>query len=516
MPKKAFPRSATESMKTQIVKTALTKNQADVWILFAHEKTLRYPKAADPVSKRLHRMIEAWIKATGFSGNAGEITLFPTWESLPARFVLIAGLGKKNTFNPAILHRTVAASARAAKKIKARTLAFSLGNLPKFSGGIPACAQTIVSSVMFGWYDFQSFQTGKGSKNLPAPILKLTDATANTDAVKKACRDAVLTGEITMTVRDIANLPGNEAPPRIIAAKARTLAKKYGLTCSVMGPRQLRQRGFNALLSVAQGSRQDAQIIVLKYKGRKPGKKPVALVGKTITFDTGGISLKPPKSMEWMKYDKCGGMTVLAATVAAARLRLETPVIGILAAAENMPGGNASRPGDIIHSYSGKTIEILNTDAEGRLALADALAYAAEQKPCAIVDLATLTGACITALGHVLSAVMGNNDKIVKDLQTAGERSGDRLWPFPLLPDYQADIKGQFADIKNIGGAGAGTIIGGIFLRHFVPENIPWAHIDIAGTAWAEKTLSYTAPGATLFGTNLLLDWMQTLQSKTK
>jgi leucyl aminopeptidase len=234
------------------------------------------------------------------------------------------------------------------------------------------------------------------------------------------------------------------------------------------------------------------------------------LVCKTITFDSGGISIKPGKGMEWMKFDKSGGMAVLAAMLAAARLRLPVPVVGLLAVAENMPGGGATRPGDVIATRSGRTVEIVNTDAEGRLVLADALDYAAGLKPRAIVDLATLTGAAVTALGHVASPVMANHEPLLRALGEAGTRAGERLWPLPLFDDYAPMLRSPFADCRNIGDGTAGTIAGGMFLREFVPDAIPWAHIDITH-AWEENERGHTPVGATLFGAALLVEWLRSL-----
>ena len=224
-------------------------------------------------------------------------------------------------------------------------------------------------------------------------------------------------------------------------------------------------------------------------------------------FDTGGISLKPPKNMDWMKYDKSGGMAALAAVLLAARLRLPRPVVAYIPTVENMPGGGAARPGDIVTARNGKTIELLNTDAEGRMILADALSFAAAEKPAAIVDIATLTGAVIIALGHEATAVMGNDDRLVLELMLSGEATGERLWQLPLWTEYDEMLKGRFADLKNIGDGSAGTIAGGAFLKQFVPGNIPWAHLDIAGTAWLEEDKPQGASGATLVPARLLADW---------
>jgi leucyl aminopeptidase len=278
----------------------------------------------------------------------------------------------------------------------------------------------------------------------------------------------------------------------------------------VLGKADLKKQRCNALLSVAAGSDLDAKIITLKHKGTDPKAKPIVLVGKTITFDSGGISLKPGKSMSWMLYDKCGGMAVLAAMQMVALLKPKIPVIGILAAAENMPGGGASRPGDIIKSRSGKTIEILNTDAEGRLALCDALDLALQHKPAAIVDLATLTGAVLVALGRSGSAIMGNTSRFTQQLIKAGESGGERLWELPIWDEHKEDMKGTFADLQNISKSGwAGTVTAGAFLSEFVSDDIPWAHIDIAGTAWIETPKPWMAPGATLFGARTLIEWIK-------
>jgi leucyl aminopeptidase len=284
--------------------------------------------------------------------------------------------------------------------------------------------------------------------------------------------------------------------------------------CAVADETALRRDRCLSVLAVGQGSANPPRLVTLTYPGKRRKEPPVVLVGKTITFDTGGISIKPSRNMEWMKYDKSGGMAALAAVLLAARLKLDHPVVAILAMAENMPGSRATRPGDIVRSRSGKTIEIINTDAEGRLVLADALSIAAGLRPRAIVDLATLTGACVVALGHVAAGVMGNDETLLKGLQAAGDAAGERLWPLPLLPEYGEALKTPFADLKNVGEEGAGAIVGGAFLEAFVPAGVPWAHIDIAGTAWEEREKPYGAPGATLFGPGLLVEWIRRLPPK--
>ena len=257
---------------------------------------------------------------------------------------------------------------------------------------------------------------------------------------------------------------------------------------------------------MARGSRRPGCLIRVAHAGRR-GRKPLVVVGKAVTFDSGGISLKPGKNMEWMKYDKSGGLVALATVLLAARLKLPRPVVAYVPAVENMPGGNATRPGDVVTARNGKTIEILNTDAEGRLILADALSFAAEEKPAAIVDVATLTGAVIVALGHEATAVLGTDDRLTTELMLAGEAVGERLWPLPLWPEYDEMLQGQFADLKNVGDGSAGTIAGGAFLKQFAPAGVPWAHLDVAGTAWLETEQAHGAPGATLACARLLAEW---------
>jgi leucyl aminopeptidase len=269
-----------------------------------------------------------------------------------------------------------------------------------------------------------------------------------------------------------------------------------------------------ALLAVGRGSRQPCYLIEIRHRGAGKGA-PVALVGKTITFDSGGLSLKPPKSMEWMRYDKCGGMAVLAAVEALHVLKVKQPVVALLAVAENMPGGDAMRPGDVVKTRSGKTVEILNTDAEGRLVLADALHVACAYRPRCVVDLATLTGAATIALGKVYSALFGRPNDLLEQLRKAGQATGELVWPLPLHADYAHMLHSSFADLKNTGDGTAGAVAGAMFLRNFVPDEVPWAHLDLTH-AWRESSSPASTAGATLQGAQLLVEWISTMDQKSK
>lgn len=454
----------------------------------------------------LEKQISDRIKKTGFSGDYAQTMVFPMFGK---NDVVLTGLGSKKHFRMETLERAAAAAVRAGKNagLKNFTTATAAG-ISKVTEA--AFVRAVARGAVWGSYNFDTFKTGK--KKAEAFALTFAGPCENTAACRKALNEAELESKALLSTAGLANLPGNEATPQKIASWAQKMAKETGLTCSALNKAELKKKHCNAILAVAAGSAQDAKIITLKYKGTNPKAKPVVLVGKTITFDSGGISLKPGKGMSWMQFDKCGGMAVLAAMQMVARLKPETSVIGMLAVAENMPGGKAARPGDIIKAHNGKTIEILNTDAEGRLVLADALSLAQQHKPSAIVDLATLTGAAIVALGHTAAAIIGNDSKFIQTLIKAGDAAGERFWELPLWPEHMDDMKGTFADLQNIGKSGtAGTITGAAFLASFVPENIPWAHMDIAGTAWEETSKPWTDPGVTLFGARTLIEWINGL-----
>ncbi|OQY17361.1 MAG: leucyl aminopeptidase [Desulfobacteraceae bacterium 4572_35.1] len=327
-------------------------------------------------------------------------------------------------------------------------------------------------------------------------------------AVEDAITRRKIISDGVWLARDLVNQPGNVKVPTYLAQTAWDLAKQYNFNCTLLGPAELQRQGFGALLAVAQGSICEPRLIAMEYCGAGEDQPAVALVGKGVTFDSGGISLKPGEGMDQMKMDMAGGAAVLATMATIARLQLPINVIGVVPAVENMPSDRATRPGDIVTSLSGQTIEILNTDAEGRLILADALTWVAKKQPQVIIDLATLTGACIIALGHHASAVLGNDDRLVEQLRQAGDSVGERVWQLPLFAEYAKQLKSEVADMKNIGGRPAGTITAAAFLQKFVAE-IPWAHLDIAGTAWAEKGKPGQPCGATGVGVRLLVDYLQ-------
>ncbi len=487
-----------------------TLSNADPWSVGAEASVLfvwESQKPDLPADKNAATALRRWIDRKRFAGKALETGLvpLPPAKDRPAH-VLLCGLGKLSEFTPTVLDRAASTIARAA--IKHALGSLSVPSLPRGASLAPDAALLLLARGMrFGAYEFQEYKSSPSTRE----ALRVTfgGCPPKNATLRKALQRAEVESEAIAEVRDFANQPGNVANPAAVARFARQLAKQYGLDCEVLDDNALRRKGCRAFLAVSAGSHTRPALVTLKTRGARKGQRPLVVIGKTITFDAGGISLKPSKSMEWMRYDKCGGMTVLALMIVAARLKFRRPVVGMLAAAENMPGGGATRPGDIVRTASGKTVEILNTDAEGRLVLADTLTLAAALKPAAMVDLATLTGAVLLALGHEAAAVLANNEDLSKELIAAGQSTGDRLWPLPLWRDYASELHTPFADLRNIGAAGsAGVITGAWFLREFVSDDIPWAHLDISGTAWTEKPGAWAPPGATLFGTKLLSEWI--------
>jgi len=309
--------------------------------------------------------------------------------------------------------------------------------------------------------------------------------------------------------RDLSNAPGNDLPPRKLASKAREMSKSYDLKCEILTRKNITKEKMGALLAVSAGSEEPPRFIILEYGEPSDDYDTIVFVGKGITFDSGGISLKPGSGMEEMKHDMSGAAAVVGAMRAIGEMKPPLHVVGLIPSSENLPDGKALKPGDIITAYSGKTIEIINTDAEGRLVLADALGYADRYKPAAVIDLATLTGACVVALGHAASGMMGNNENLMTRVRSAGDASGERVWPLPLWEEYHDEIKSHIADVKNTGGRWGGALTAGAFLEKFV--DYPWVHLDIAGPAYSEKASDYCPQGATGVGARLLIqmirDW---------
>lgn len=434
--------------------------------------------------------------------------LYPEGRSGPVR-VLLIGLGPRGKVEREGLRRAVGALVQEARRLKVGRI----GLLPpqKALPGLPAAdaLATAAEAAVLAGYDFSHHKSRAGDEKPPA---RLSVTLFGEKKQGGAIKHAVAVAEATNLARELANEPGNVATPRFMAETARRAGREFGFKVQVIDPAGMRRLGMRALLGVAQGSDEPPQFLVMEHNPRGARGKPIVLVGKGLTFDSGGISIKPADKMWEMKFDKCGGCAVIGALAAAARTKLPVRVIGLVPCTENMPGGRAQRPGDVVRAMNGKSIEVLNTDAEGRLILADALSYAARYQPEVVVDLATLTGAVVVALGSERAAVMANDDGLRAALERAGEAAGELLWPLPMDDSYGEHVKGDVADVKNLGrGREAGSVAGGWFLRHFAPEGAKWAHLDIAGTAWASSDpgKGYLGKGATGFGVRLLWDFLR-------
>ncbi|HEY9037306.1 MAG TPA: leucyl aminopeptidase [Pseudomonadales bacterium] len=449
----------------------------DCLVLAVPENSKRLQGALAAVNTLSGHMIRHVIDSGDFSGKAGQhTTLYLPKPSKIARLLLI-GCGKAGETD---LQQWARSAGQCLQRLKARDAVVCTDGLA-LDDAVSAARQ-LTHAIVAAQYHYSRTLSHKPAK----PTLRKVGLHGldNNKATRHALQAGQSIAEGTHLARELGNLPGNICTPSYLASEARKLAKQHkSLQCQVLNESQMRKLGMGALLSVSRGSDEPACLITLQYKGGKAGQKPIALIGKGITFDSGGISLKPGAKMDEMKYDMCGAASVLGTLHAAAAMKLPLNIVGIVAASENMPNGRATKPGDIITSMSGKTIEVLNTDAEGRLVLCDALTYVGRYKPDVVIDIATLTGACVVALGEHASGLFSNDDALADDLLQAGTQSGDRAWRMPLWDDYQKQLKSPFADMANIGGPGAGSVTAACFLARFA-EDYTWAHLDIAGTAW--------------------------------
>lgn len=455
-------------------------------------------------------MISAVMHQGDFSGKHAERLLLYPASGLRVKRVLLLGLGKPAELTPGRLRDACAGASQHIRELGIGRFSVPAVLCPNEGLGLPEQVRALVEGVLLGLYRFDACKTERNRRKNISRVTIVCDCPADRGVVERESGRAAAVSESVCLARDLVQQPANTATPRYLAATARRLARQHGLRCTVYTKTHVATLGMDAFLSVARGSDEPCRCIVLEYvPPRKQKVSTIALVGKAITFDSGGISLKPAASMEEMKMDMAGGAAVLATLAACSRLQLGVRVVGIVPATENLPSGHALKPGDVVRSMSGRTIEIISTDAEGRLILADALTLAGRYRPDAVVDLATLTGACVVALGNEISAVMGTSQELLDGLMRAGEVAGEPLWQLPLASAYDELIKSDIADVKNSGGRAAGTITAGCFLKKFSSPDTPWAHIDIAGTAWTKKDRPCTPKGASGVGVRLLVQFLQ-------
>ncbi|MCY1331982.1 Cytosol aminopeptidase [compost metagenome] len=466
-----------------LVKSARPETLKTATLVIAVGEGRKLGATAQAVDQATGGAIASLLKRGDLAGKVGQTLLLQNLPNLKAERVLLVGAGKERELSDRQYRKLVSSVLGSLKTLGGSDAVLALGDLAVKGRSAHGKARLQVETLADGVYVFDRYKSQKADALKLKKITLLADK-ADAAAVEQAAKEARAIANGMALTRDLGNLPPNVCHPTFMGEQARALAKEHkGLKVEVLDEKKLRDLGMGSFLAVAQGSEQPPRLIVLQYNGGRKEDAPHVLVGKGITFDTGGISLKPGLGMDEMKFDMCGAASVLGTFRAVLELQPAINLVGLLACAENMPSGRASRPGDIVTTMSGQTVEILNTDAEGRLVLCDTLTYAERFKPQAVIDIATLTGACIVALGSNTSGLMGNNDALVRQLLKAGEQADDRAWQLPLFDEYQEQLDSPFADIANIGGPKAGTITAGCFLSRFA-KKYHWAHLDIAGTAW--------------------------------
>jgi leucyl aminopeptidase len=496
-------------------KTEVSRCKTDLLAVGHFSDAKGLDKVSGELNGKLDGAIERLIKLGDFKGKDGTSVVVYGNDSIGAKRVLLVGLGEKKKATLDTVRKAAANAANKAVAMKVETLSLALHRAVGGRFDLGTMGRAIAEGIYFGSYRYDEFVTENENGRLNVLKSELIDSdSAKTRKLNKGLLSGIIIGKAQSYARTLANRPANIVNPAALAAAAKELARgSKNLSCMVFDEKQLAARGMGGVLAVGSGSENKPRFIVLKYiaSGKAASKKPtVGLVGKAITFDSGGISIKPAAKMEEMKLDKTGGIVVLGTMKAVAELGLAVNVFGIIPSAENLPSGTSYRPGDIITTFSGKTVEVQNTDAEGRMILCDALSYADKQSCDIIIDIATLTGACRVALGKYMAALMGNDEKLMRQLRRAAEESGEKVWPMPSSDEYAEEMKSKIADLKNTGSKWGGACTGAAFLRQFVGGR-KWAHLDIAGVELFERATEFTAEGSSGFGVRLLAAYLMNL-----
>jgi leucyl aminopeptidase len=491
-------------MQVKVQSGDIAAFQADVVVVNLFEGVTSPGGGTGAVDSALGGAISDLIRAGDIRGKLGEFTLIHTFDKLPAPRVIVAGLGKSEDFD---LNKVRNLSGDLARHLRRQRLK-NVATITHGAGiaGLPSedCAAAITEGTLLGQYRFLLHKKSEDDPDLESLTLVEHDP-GKAVILERGVERGRIMAEAANTARDMANEPANYLTPTDMSERAQKVAADAGIECDVYGPGWITEKGMGGLLGVAAGSVQEPRFIVMRYNGAGDAP-PIALVGKGITFDTGGISLKPAANMEEMKGDMTGGASVIAAMGAIGKIKPRINVIGIVPATENMPGGRATKPGDVLVTMLGKTIEVINTDAEGRLVLADGLAYAVEQKATAIVDIATLTGAISIALGNVAFGAMTNNEAQFQRVKAAADAAGEKVWELPMWDEYKDQIKSEVADMKNTGGRNAGSITAAMLLREFVGDT-PWVHLDIAGVDNFDHEKGVIVKGASGIPVRTLIHW---------
>lgn len=494
-------------MECKIAQDEIQKLDVDTIITGLFDGVEAPDGATGSIDRALNGLVRDLIASGDISAKLGNVSVIYPHGSIPARRILIVGLGKREDFNLDHLRVASASALKRARELKADRVAISLNQLNNGKFSSAQAAHATIEGVYLGLYRFEQLKKKEGGSEISELTLVEMDPMQVVEIERAIASNQKIIQGVFLT-RDLVNLPPNMATPTRLADSARQIAQEFGMKITVGDREWAKEHNMGAYLGVAKGAGEPPQFIILEHNSERTELDTIVLVGKGITFDTGGISIKPSEKMEEMKSDMAGAAAVLGTMKAVGMLNLPLRIIGIAPCTENMPDANAYHPADILTASNGKTIEIINTDAEGRLILADALVYAQKYNPAAVVDLATLTGACVVALGRNTAAGMFCNDSVLSEkLLRSGERTHERLWPMPLWDEYRKHIESSVADIKNSGGRFSGVGSSAIFLKEFT--DYPWAHLDIAGMVLADKDDGYTPGGATGYGVRLLVDFLQ-------
>ncbi|MHB8173251.1 MAG: leucyl aminopeptidase [Nitrospirota bacterium] len=478
------------------------KSDAALFMVFEDEKLSGSLAEMDVTQGGI---ISQSVASGEFTGKRDETILFHCAPKTGPARIILAGLGRREKFTPDNLMRAAGAAASLARKSGLKEIS-AHSALPEGVSG-QEFASLLSQGALMALYNFDRFkQSESKKKELKSLTIFAVDRTMES-ALKKGTAEGRIIADSVNFAKNMINAPANEMTPSVMAAQAKKAAKDAGFKIKVLEADECGKLGMGAFLGVASGSKQPPKFIVMEYSGGKKSEPPFTIIGKGITFDSGGISIKPSEGMEKMKYDMAGAGAVIAAIRCAAALKMPVNLVAIAPCSENMPGGAALKPGDMVRAINGKTIEIISTDAEGRLVLADALCYAARYKPKAVIDIATLTGACVIALGDSAIGLMGNDRGLINEVRDAGEAANERAWELPMWDEYLDAMKGDVTDLRNVGGRKAATVTAGKFLQEFV--DYPWVHLDIAGTAWEEKGKPYCPKGATAIGVRLIIEFLK-------
>jgi len=490
-------------MEIRVTIEDLARVYVDAIVVSLFEGAKQPAGAAASVDKALNGAISSVISRGQMKGKLGEVTVIHTFGKLPAAMVAIVGLGKRQDISADRIRGVAGEFCRALRKLNCHTIATAAHGAGVGGIELETSAEAITEGSLLGLYSFTEYR--KPEYEDIEEMLIATGEEHEAPVLQMAIDKRSLIAEASNLARSMVNEPANYMTPSRMAEIAREIANKHDLELKVFETQDMEKMGMGALLGVAKGSNQPPKLIILSYKGDEGSDKALGLVGKGVTFDSGGISIKPSEGMGEMKDDMAGAAAVMAAVSTIAQLKPKINVTGIVPATENLPGGTALKPGDVVKAMNGKTIEVISTDAEGRLILADALSYAVKQGLSSLIDLATLTGACRVALGTLYSGVFGNDKELIDKVLKAAERTGERMWQMPMPEEYKEQIKSEIADVKNTGNRYGGAITAALFLAEFV-GNIPWVHIDIAGTAFSVKESGYIVKGATGVGVRTLVE----------